>query len=124
MAEIHRRRRTSQYSEYTKRRKQEFDSEEREREEEEFERAARGPRERLMLAFGIAALVGGLYPSLFLFPFHMEKTHQAAVTNLAKARNDAKEIGHVRREEVRRRVKDIKAAREQEREQQQVEEEV
>lgn len=94
-----------------------MEDEEREREREEWSKTAGSPRERMMLAFGVVVLLGGLYPSLFLFPFRMEQMHQAAVVNLTRARDDAKEVGHVRREEVRRRVRDIKAAKEVERRQ-------
>lgn len=68
-----------------------------------------------MMALGVVAVIGGLYPSFVLFPFRREQAHQDAVVNLTQARSDAQEVGHLRREEVRKRVKDIKAAREQER---------
>jgi len=55
-------------------------------------------------------LIGGLYPGLFLFPFHMEQTHRAAVANLTQARNDAREFGEVRRDEMRKRVRDMKSS--------------
>ncbi len=67
-----------------------------------------------MMAFGVVAVIGGLYPSFILFPLRREQAHQDAAVNLTQARNDAQEVGHLKREEVRRRVKDIKAAKEQE----------
>ncbi|KXN90329.1 J domain-containing protein 1 [Leucoagaricus sp. SymC.cos] len=112
MAEINRRRRTSQNAEYMRQRRQAMDAKEREREQEKWNRTAGGPRERVMMALGVFALLGGLYPSFFLFPFRLEKTHRDAASNLTRARNDAQEIGHMRREELRKRVRDIKAAKE------------
>jgi len=78
------------------------------RERDEWAKSAGGPRERLMVGLGVIALLGGLYPSFFLFPFHLEKTHRDALDNLTKARSDAQEIGHLRREEVRKRVQNMK----------------
>jgi len=40
----------------------------------------------------------------------MDKRHRAAASNLAQARNEAKELGDERRKELRKRVKDIKVA--------------
>jgi hypothetical protein len=86
-----------------------MDDQERHREEQEWARSGGG---RIMIGLGVFALLGGLYPSFFLYPFRLEKTHEAAVVNLARARNDAQEIGHLRREEVRKRVRGMKGARE------------
>jgi len=97
-----------------KRRKHDLEEEARTREREEWSKTSGGLREKLMMAFGVVAIIGGLYPSFILFPFRREQVHRDAVVNLTQARNDAQEIGHLRREEVRRRVKDIKTVREQE----------
>lgn len=69
-----------------------------------------GWQERMLVWFGLVALIGGLYPGLFLFPFHMEQTHRAAVANLTQARNDAREFGEERRDEMRKRVRDMKSS--------------
>ncbi|KAF9445701.1 hypothetical protein P691DRAFT_734540 [Macrolepiota fuliginosa MF-IS2] len=107
MAELDRRRRTFYTAE---RRKQAMENEERTREQGDGGGGVYGLREHMMLAFGVVALIGGLYPSIFVFPFALEKAHKDAAGNLMRARSDAREVGHVRREEVRRRVKDIKAS--------------
>lgn len=52
-------------------------------------------------------LVIGLYPGLVIFPFGLEKTHRAAVSNYAQARSEAKEMGEQRRTEIRRRVESM-----------------
>jgi len=108
MAEIHRRRRTSQNAQYLKQRRQAMKDEQRQHERDEWAKSAGGPRERLMVGLGVIALLGGLYPSFFLFPFRLERTHRDALANLTKARNDAQEIGHLRRGEVRKRVQNMK----------------
>lgn len=69
-----------------------------------------GWQERMLVWFGVVALIGGLYPGLFLFPFHMEQSHRAAVANLTQARNDAREFGEARRDEMRKRVRDMKSS--------------
>ena len=106
MAEIHRRRRTSQNAEHLKQRRQTMKDEQRHCEREE---SAGGPGQRVMVGLGAIVLLGGLYPSFFLFPFRLERTHRDATANLTKARNDAQEVGHLRREEIRKRVQDMKA---------------
>jgi hypothetical protein len=58
----------------------------------------------------VQTLAAGLAPGLLLLPFRTEKNHLAAASNLAQARNEAKELGDERRKELRKRVKDIKAA--------------
>ena len=40
----------------------------------------------------------------------MEQTHRAAVANLTQARNDAREFGEARRDEMRKRVRDMKSS--------------
>lgn len=109
MAELSRRRRASQYTDYTKRKREEYETEKRRREDEEFERSSRGPKDRLMMVFGVVALTVGLYPNLFIVPSRLDDVHRDAVKNLTKARSDAQEIGHTRREEMRKRAKDLKA---------------
>lgn len=86
-----------------------MDEKERHREQEEWAKSAGGPKERIMIGLGVFALLGGLYPSFFLYPFQLDRMHQDAVANLTKARNDAQEIGHLRREEVKKRVREMKA---------------
>ncbi|KAJ3573834.1 hypothetical protein NP233_g2175 [Leucocoprinus birnbaumii] len=110
VAEINRRRQTSQNAEYMRSRRQAMNDDERHCEEEEWQKSEGGTRERVMVGLGVFALLGGLYPSFFLYPFHLDRAHEDAVSNLTRARNDAQEIGHVRREEVRKRVREIKAA--------------
>ncbi|KAF6746751.1 hypothetical protein DFP72DRAFT_822715 [Ephemerocybe angulata] len=72
-----------------------------------------GRKERTVLALGVAALVLGLYPSFVLFPFQMKKTHNSAAKNLAKARNDAREMGGERRDGIRKRVQSMQREKQQ-----------
>ena len=44
----------------------------------------------------------------FLLPSRFEQRHQSAVSNLSQARSKARQLGEERRNEVRKRVKDIK----------------
>jgi hypothetical protein len=109
MAELNRRRRASLYAEYAKRKRDEHEAETRRREEEEFERASRGPKERFMVVFALIALTAGIYPSFFIIPSRMEGLHKDAAMNLQRARSDAQEVGHLRREEMRKRATDSKS---------------
>ena len=45
---------------------------------------------------------------MFMLPGRFEQRHRAAVSNLSQARSEARELGEERRNEVRKRVKDIK----------------
>ncbi|KAG5652725.1 hypothetical protein H0H81_003922 [Sphagnurus paluster] len=65
-------------------------------------------KDRVILLVGILTLAAGLAPGLFMLPFHMEKQHQSAVSNLRQARHEARELGEERRNELRKRVKDIR----------------
>ncbi|KAF8075290.1 hypothetical protein FPV67DRAFT_1408319 [Lyophyllum atratum] len=66
-------------------------------------------KDRVILLVGILTLAAGLAPGLFLLPFRMEKQHRSAVSNLSQARREARELGEERRDELRKRARDIKA---------------
>ncbi|PCH36476.1 hypothetical protein WOLCODRAFT_166953 [Wolfiporia cocos MD-104 SS10] len=76
-----------------------------------------GWKDRLIIAAGILSLGVGLAPIFWPGLSVADKMHMAASANLAEARREAREYGHERRLQIRRRVREFK---EQEAERKQV----
>ncbi|KAF8886302.1 hypothetical protein BD779DRAFT_1530645 [Infundibulicybe gibba] len=69
-------------------------------------------KDRVIIVVGLVTLAAGLVPSLFLLPLRMDNIHRTAAMNLSQAREDAKELGEIRRNEVRKRVMGMKSPKE------------
>ncbi|KAG6909530.1 hypothetical protein DXG01_017087 [Tephrocybe rancida] len=65
-------------------------------------------KDRVIFVVGAVTLIVGLAPGFLLLPFHMDKQHRSAVSNLRQARTEARELGEERRDELRKRARNIK----------------
>ncbi|KIK57770.1 hypothetical protein GYMLUDRAFT_45961 [Collybiopsis luxurians FD-317 M1] len=66
-------------------------------------------KDRMIIGFGVASILIGVFPGLFLLPRVSRKRHQEALNNLSQARLEASEHGEQRRLEIKNRLKEIKS---------------
>ncbi|KAF5377079.1 hypothetical protein D9757_007731 [Collybiopsis confluens] len=64
----------------------------------------------MMIGFGVASILIGVFPGLFMLPRVSRKRHQDAVKNLSQARLEASEHGEQRRLEIKNRLKEMKSS--------------
>jgi len=72
-------------------------------------------RDNILICVVFASAIVSLLPAFVWSPTEYERRHERASENLARARQEAREFGTQRREEIRERVREFKQLEEQSR---------
>jgi len=72
-------------------------------------------RDNILICVAFASAIISLLPAFIWSPVEYERRHEQASENLARARQEARELGTQRREEIRERVREFRLLEEQSR---------
>jgi len=72
-------------------------------------------RDNILICVAFVSAVISLLPAFVWSPVEYERRHEQASENLARARQEAREFGTQRREEIRERVQEFRRSEEQSR---------